>query len=590
MTLTWTLLLDADMTLEGWQYSLATDADLLRIDQENVPELGRFSLAQVSPGNNEFLNIQGYPARGESVRITPEHVTDEPRLIAVEHGYSQYPDNIPGNWRVKVYGAKSGFQPTINPSAIVLTLDPRVAGAIPLEEKGIALGVATLNEDGVVPDDQLPNSEWMELLGANLEATDALALQISGHTSDTSNPHAVTLAQIGAEPSGAEIRANSYTDLKISELPSGTPPTLESLGAEAAGTAAAAIAAHTAGADPHSQYAESAELASHTANTNNPHAVTLAQIGAEPSGAEIRANSYTDLKINALEYPSHHLHVYGYGVPPAGKSFTVTLNTSAELGRFANLNTTAVGDAVEYECSLKSGSYRMSVYGQRNTTRGISVFYVDGKYIGSYDWQNGGAVQRQLVTFDFTIATSGVHVIKIAHSQSSGVQSVALSSIAIHALSGIKQIREPIRINCGANADYADPSGNLFSKDFYGVGATAYPLAYSGAIDLTTADTLYQSERSTDSGTFTYTLPITVPGTYQLKLHFCENYYDNGEYSTRPLGTVALNGSNLLSNFSIFNEAGGQHRALIKTFNDLTLTNQCQLSFTNTLINAIELI
>ena len=638
MALNWILLIDADMSLEGWQYSAApTDADLLRIDQENVPELGRFSLAQVSV-NNEFLNIQGYPARAESVRITPSEVDQESRLIAIEHTYSQYPNNIPGNWRIKVYGAKSGFQPPINPSAIVLTLDPRVAGAIPLEEKGIALGVATLNEDGVVPDDQLPNAEWMELLGANLEATDALALQISSHSTNFNNPHNVTLAQVGGEPIGAETRAKSYTDLKISELSPATPPTLESLGAEPVGAAAAAITAHKAEVDPHSQYVMDAEFSSHTTNLNNPHAVTLAQIGAESAGAaaaaitahkaevdphsqyvmdaefaihttnlsnphavtlaqigaesagaETRAKSYTDQKISALEYPSYHLHIWGYGVPPSGKSFNTTLNTSAELGRFANLNTANNGDAVEYEVALKAGSYRMSIYGQRNTSRGISAIYFDGLYIGHYDWVNGGAVQRQLVTFDFTCTYTGIHVIKVVASPSSGGSSLALSTIAIHALSGLKQISQYFRINCGATNNYTDPQGNLWTRDLYGVGATAYDSAYSGAITNTDKPTLYQSERSIDSGNFSYVIPVTVPGTYTCRLHFCENYFDNGEFSTRPLGTVAINGTNVLTSFSIFNQAGGMHKALIKEFTNLSLNGSCTLGFTNTLINAIEL-
>lgn len=674
MTLNWILLLDADMILEGWQYSAAsTDADLLRIDQENIPELGRFSLAQVSSINNEFLSIHGYPARGESIRITPPAVDQETRLIAIEHVYSQYPNNIPGNWRIKIYGAKSGFQPPINPSAIVLTLDPRVAGAIPLEEKGIALGVATLNEDGVVPDDQLPNSEWMELLGANLEATDALALQVDGHTSNTSNPHAVTLTQIGAEPSGAETRAKAYTDLKISELPSitsptleslgaepagtatqaiadhkresdphpqyvfdvelsshtsstnnphqvtraqlgaepegaetrakaytdqkiselpssGTPPTLESLGAEPAGTATAAIAAHKAEVDPHSQYVVDTELAAHTTNLSNPHQLTLAQIGAEPAGAETRSKAYTDQKVSGLEYPSNHLHLWGYGVPPTGKTWITTLNTSAELGRFANLNTAANGDSVEYEVALRAGNYRMTVFGQRNTTRGVSVVYVDGIYVGDYNWYNGGAVQRQAITFDFNLAVSGTHVIKISASPSTGGSSLALSSIAINLLSGIKPLTAPIRINAGALNNFSDSEGLLWAKDLYAVGGTAYDPSYSGAVANTTKQALYQSERSIDSGTFTYTIPITVPGIYTVKLHFAENYFDNTEYSTRPLGTVTINGVSVLSNFSIFNQAGGKNRALIKEFTNLNFTNQCLISFTNTLINAIEVI
>lgn len=49
MSLNWTLLLDADLSQPEWHYSLVTDATLLRIEQENVPRVGRFSIAQALP-------------------------------------------------------------------------------------------------------------------------------------------------------------------------------------------------------------------------------------------------------------------------------------------------------------------------------------------------------------------------------------------------------------------------------------------------------------------------------------------------------------------------------------------------------------
>jgi hypothetical protein len=48
---------------------------------------------------------------------------------------------------------------------------------------------------------------------------------------------------------------------------------------EATGTAAAAVVAHVALADPHTQYATDAALAAHTGDTANPHSVTKAQVG-----------------------------------------------------------------------------------------------------------------------------------------------------------------------------------------------------------------------------------------------------------------------------------------------------------------------
>ena len=74
--------------------------------------------------------------------------------------------------------------------------------------------------------------------------------QIDAHLANTSNPHGTTAAQVGADPTG---------------------------------TAAAAVAAHVAALDPHSQYETSAEaqakVDAHANLTTNPHNVTKSQVG-----------------------------------------------------------------------------------------------------------------------------------------------------------------------------------------------------------------------------------------------------------------------------------------------------------------------
>ena len=82
----------------------------------------------------------------------------------------------------------------------------------------------------------------------------ALASDLTSHTSNKSNPHGVTAAQVGADASGsaatALTNAKSYIDGKVTELN-------------------AAI----------SGKANASDLTSHVGNMNNPHGVTVAQIG-----------------------------------------------------------------------------------------------------------------------------------------------------------------------------------------------------------------------------------------------------------------------------------------------------------------------
>jgi hypothetical protein len=68
----------------------------------------------------------------------------------------------------------------------------------------------------------------MKLLGANLAATDALAIQVE-------SIKIPTLADLGGEPRGAELRAKQYTDERFGAIVFPIAPTLASLGAEPAG-------------------------------------------------------------------------------------------------------------------------------------------------------------------------------------------------------------------------------------------------------------------------------------------------------------------------------------------------------------------
>ena len=120
---------------------------------------------------------------------------------------------------------------------------------------------------------------------ANDEAVHNLDTRLTSHANNKTNPHGVTVAQIGAEtPAGAQTKADAAKAAAISTA--ALDATTKANAAQSNAIAAAALDA-TAKAN-----VVQANLDTHTANEDNPHGVTVAQIGAEtPAGAQAKADA-----------------------------------------------------------------------------------------------------------------------------------------------------------------------------------------------------------------------------------------------------------------------------------------------------------
>ncbi|MFZ9504015.1 MAG: malectin domain-containing carbohydrate-binding protein, partial [Cyclobacteriaceae bacterium] len=113
-------------------------------------------------------------------------------------------------------------------------------------------------------------------------------------------------------------------------------------------------------------------------------------------------------------------------------------------------------------------------------------------------------------------------------------------------------------------------------------------------IDNTTEDVVYQTERY--GLAFSYAIPVTTAGYYQLKLHFAEIYHglkNNLGVGARVMN-VSAEGQPILQNFDIFATAGGKAKAVIMTFDSLQVSDGAlNLSFTGVVdqakISGIEL-
>ncbi len=143
----------------------------------------------------------------------------------------------------------------------------------------------------------------------------------------------------------------------------------------------------------------------------------------------------------------------------------------------------------------------------------------------------------------------------------------------------------PTAMNCGGGA-----LGSFLPDMYYDAGlaySTGTVIATNGIVNPAPM-TVYQSQRY---GNLTYTLPYLAPSSaYKVRLHFAEIYW------TAPgqrLFHVLLNGAQVLTNFDIFQAAGGGYQANVQEFNAISdknglLTVQLVNGVDNASINGLE--
>jgi beta-glucanase (GH16 family) len=128
--------------------------------------------------------------------------------------------------------------------------------------------------------------------------------------------------------------------------------------------------------------------------------------------------------------------------------------------------------------------------------------------------------------------------------------------------------------------------GVYWAADEYFVGgntATDGTVTIPAGLVNAAPEAVYRTNRWSPS---TYTIPgLTPNGSYLVALHFDENYWST---SGQRVFNVAINGTQVLSNFDIIADAGGPHIADVKTFSvQADATGTITIAFTNNVDNAL---
>jgi hypothetical protein len=134
----------------------------------------------------------------------------------------------------------------------------------------------------------------------------------------------------------------------------------------------------------------------------------------------------------------------------------------------------------------------------------------------------------------------------------------------------------PLRMIVGERS-YTDSAGRIWSPDRYFINGQV--AGNTGSVRGTSDPDLYANERY---GHFSYVLPVPQ-GRYSVMLHFAETHF--GPSHPRKIGgegsrvfNILANGVMLSENFDLFKEAGGDYRAIAKTFRGLQPSAQGNLT------------
>ena len=123
---------------------------------------------------------------------------------------------------------------------------------------------------------------------------------------------------------------------------------------------------------------------------------------------------------------------------------------------------------------------------------------------------------------------------------------------------------QPVRINCGSADPFTDNDGNVWGPDEFFVGGSAYLQCPNEALVAhTDMPQLYCGNRWFDTATGSYEIPVNLPGTYQVTLHFADVYFNA---TGMRVFDVALEGSVVESNFDIVAKAGGSSVPVAMTY------------------------
>lgn len=227
-----------------------------------------------------------------------------------------------------------------------ITLSAADTGAIPVAEKGATGGVATLDDSGKVPREQLPAMNYDPAGSA-----EAVQDNLNAHTNNKSNPHGVTAQQVGADPAG-------------------------------------------------SASAVQGNLNTHTSNKNNPHGVTAAQVGTYEAEKIMASGIPAMFGLGAGAVPSDVLAYLGKYAQHWWRRRTAVVKEGNTKTRSLSLATVSNIAGGSYSTNIKYSSQVVINGGKVKLSGNIKSLVVDYKRV------NGSSFNKSILNGAYFKATS----------------------------------------------------------------------------------------------------------------------------------------------------------------------------------------
>jgi chitodextrinase len=225
----------------------------------------------------------------------------------------------------------------------------------------------------------------------------------------------------------------------------------------------------------------------------------------------------------------------------------------------------------------------------------ISLSWTASTDAAGYWVYRDGALAGTTTTTSFTdsgLSPGTLYTYTVTAFDGAGVPNESLPSTATSATTPATSTPGTVlRINAGASSSYVDTQGRIWSADTgFNTGVvTTNANAIAGTLD----DVLYRSGRYDSSTLPELRYSFAVPnGTYQVRLHFSENYTGAMAVGARVFD-VNIEGVRVIDNVDAFAEVGAR-AALVKTANVAVADGRLDIDFLhqteNPLVNAIEII